>query len=215
MARPENEVADELRNIGVDVQKPSGLLGTLAAGSIDLRTNQALASTLALDEQVVGGLGGTAVNGATIQLLALTTHRVVLIQGFSGYGQPTTESMYWRDITGLESTPPTRSYWLGLPQSASIVLRSASTALGAYFAGGTVKGDQFARTVDMIQQRLADQQRPMASPADTTGANDASPHPTLVDRLERLARLREVGALTQAEFELAKAQVLSGQPPPS
>ena len=49
---------------------------------------------------------------------------------------------------------------------------------------------------------------PEAAPA-TAAATDGSP-PTLIDQLERLAKLKESGALTEAEFEVQKKELLGG-----
>jgi hypothetical protein len=49
---------------------------------------------------------------------------------------------------------------------------------------------------------------PEAAPA-VAAATDGSP-PTLIDQLERLAKLKESGALTEAEFEAQKKELLGG-----
>ena len=54
-----------------------------------------------------------------------------------------------------------------------------------------------------VRTRPPDQEPPAAAP------EDGSP-PTLIDQLERLAKLRESGALTEAEFQEQKQQLLGG-----
>jgi len=53
---------------------------------------------------------------------------------------------------------------------------------------------------------LADRMR--ASVPGRTGSAQAPPKQTKIDRIERLSELKEKGALTEAEFESAKAEVL-------
>jgi hypothetical protein len=48
-----------------------------------------------------------------------------------------------------------------------------------------------------------------ASPAATAPVGDGSP-PTLIEQIERLAKLRDSGALTEAEFEAQKKELLGG-----
>jgi putative oligomerization/nucleic acid binding protein len=55
-----------------------------------------------------------------------------------------------------------------------------------------------------VRTRPPEQER-----AATAAASDGSP-PTLIDQLERLAKLRDSGALTEAEFEEQKKALLGG-----
>ena len=52
-------------------------------------------------------------------------------------------------------------------------------------------------------------EQPAAAPGAAAAGSDGSP-PTLIDQLERLAKLRESGALTEAEFEAQKRELLGG-----
>jgi hypothetical protein len=50
---------------------------------------------------------------------------------------------------------------------------------------------------------------PSSSPAASAPPSTGSP-PTLIEQIERLARLRDSGALTEAEFQEQKRQLLEG-----
>jgi hypothetical protein len=63
---------------------------------------------------------------------------------------------------------------------------------------------------DTAGGRLLQSRPPAAAPAATNGATETAPG-RVIDQLERLGKLKEEGVLTETEFEVQKAKVLSGQ----
>lgn len=84
------------------------------------------------------------------------------------------------------------------------LLRAAVVGGAAYHAGKRVQEgrdedyDRDARIAELEAQQAQAQAAPQPSQAD------------LVEQLERLAKLKEQGILTDAEFEVQKAKVLAG-----
>ena len=96
-------------------------------------------------------------------------------------------------------------------------MRRRRPVLGAAMIGGTAyvagrnaannrarEEDQQARIDALEQQTYAQQQQAAPAPAAAAPAND------IAGKLMQLKSLLDAGALTQAEFDAAKAQILAG-----
>lgn len=67
---------------------------------------------------------------------------------------------------------------------------------------------QYDQQQQYAQQQYAQQQAALAA-QQAAAAPAAAPAPDLVGEITKLAQLRDAGALTDAEFEAAKAKLLS------
>ena len=96
------------------------------------------------------------------------------------------------------------------------LLRAAAVGGGAYAAGRHManKSAEQSQLEAEQNERLAEleQQQAPAPPAPAPAAAPAAAAPasSMIDQLNQLAALHQQGALTDAEFTAAKAQLLDG-----
>ena len=92
------------------------------------------------------------------------------------------------------------------PGLLGMAARTAVVAGTASAVGGSVRRRQAERYAEREtdEETRARYEAGAASPAATAAAND-----DLLDRLERLARLHESGALTDEEFKQQKTELLA------
>lgn len=93
-----------------------------------------------------------------------------------------------------------------------IVDYSPEAQQGAAFASAGIDPNAIGQLMNQAQQlraQSAQMQGGMPGMGQVPGmAPPAQPHPDPVEQLERLAKLKEQGALTESEFEAEKAKIL-------
>ena len=185
MARAEEEVAEELERLGCKVNDKQ--LSTIA-------------ELLVTGEVVIDALAaiGEDYDGRSFPAALLITSKQVLwvpykLSFWSG-GKVSEERLYWQDVANLEFTAP-----------ACVTAKGYGTAgsVRAWFKKRSVDQRRFQEIAGKIQERVANAKAPQARPA--SGDQDS-----LVDKLERLAALREKGHISTDEFEFAKRKLLEG-----
>ncbi len=101
------------------------------------------------------------------------------------------------------------------------MFRRRRPLMGAAMIGGTAyvahKAGQASAEAQMQEQdqnaqiaQLQAQQAAAAAPAPVAAPAPAAPSTDMVTRLQELQTLKDQGALTDAEFQAAKAKVISG-----
>jgi hypothetical protein len=96
------------------------------------------------------------------------------------------------------------------------LMRAAMMGGAGYMAGKHAQrsnyreADQEQRIEELEKQQSAQQPAPPPAPAPVTAASPAPAGGDLVTKLGELKGLLDAGALTQAEFDAAKAKVLQG-----
>jgi Short C-terminal domain len=93
-----------------------------------------------------------------------------------------------------------------------IVDYSSEAQQGAALASAGIDPSQLGELMAQAEQMRAQatqMQAGMAGMGQTPGAAPPPPQPDPVEQLEKLAALKEKGALTEAEFEAEKAKILS------
>ena len=101
------------------------------------------------------------------------------------------------------------------------MFRRRRPLMGAAMIGGTAyvahKAGQASAEAQMQEQdqnaqiaQLQAQQAAAAAPPPVAAPPPAAPSTDMVTRLQELQTLKDQGALTDAEFEAAKAKVISG-----
>lgn len=94
------------------------------------------------------------------------------------------------------------------------LLRAAAVGGGAYVAGRHMANKSAEQSQQEAEQNerisgLEQQQAPVEQPSPAApAAAPAAAAPSMIDQLNQLAALHEQGALTDAEFTAAKAQLL-------
>ncbi|MDW5598066.1 SHOCT domain-containing protein [Conexibacter stalactiti] len=96
------------------------------------------------------------------------------------------------------------------------LMRAAMMGGAGYMAGKRAQrsnyreADQEQRIAELEQQQAVQQPAPPPAPAPVTAPTAAPAGGDLVAKLGELKGLLDAGALTQAEFDAAKAKVLQG-----
>jgi hypothetical protein len=93
-----------------------------------------------------------------------------------------------------------------------IVDYSPEAQQGAAFSTAGIDPNQIGQLMEQAQQmraQAAQMQGGMPGMGQMPGAAPPQPQPDPVEQLEKLAKLKESGALTEAEFEAEKAKILS------
>ncbi|HST39245.1 MAG TPA: SHOCT domain-containing protein [Conexibacter sp.] len=96
------------------------------------------------------------------------------------------------------------------------LMRAAMMGGAGYMAGKRAQrsnyreADQEQRIEELEQQQAGQQPAPPPAPAPVTAPSAAPAGGDLVAKLGELKGLLDAGALTQSEFEAAKAKVLQG-----
>ena len=132
--------------------------------------------------------------GWSSQRLILTTHRVISTQGRAS---KSAQSMYLVDVRDVRYSKP-------MIGTASITLESASGFGGLEglpaAKNGSVLRDQLTALVHWARTRHA--------PEHVAAAPSAAPSEDVLATIERMAKLRDAGALTPDEFEAKKRELL-------
>jgi hypothetical protein len=124
-------------------------------------------------------------------------------------GNRNTATVTLDQITGVDLKPASLASGLFTvlaagtvaPQRRALVTRAP---LSVAINPGQTK--RFEQLRDVLLQALAARRTPPPPPGPGAGG------PSLVGELERLTGLAQAGAITQAEFEQAKARILGGRP---
>jgi Short C-terminal domain len=97
---------------------------------------------------------------------------------------------------------------MGRPGLLGTMARTAVVAGTATAVSGSVarRGDRRAEEQEQDQYAATQQQQQMAPPEPASSA--AGPGPSAADQLSQISALHQQGALTDAEFAAAKAQIL-------
>jgi hypothetical protein len=105
--------------------------------------------------------------------------------------------------------------WDDIPDSADVARQQADAlaaqlnqAGGAGGAPATLAGGDVNDIVAALQQAMPGAEINVAGAGAQPASGGAAPAADTVSQLERLARLKESGALTEAEFEREKARIL-------
>jgi hypothetical protein len=132
--------------------------------------------------------------GWSSQRLILTTHRVISTHGRAS---KSAKSMYLTDVRDVRYSKP-------MIGTASITLEAASgfgSLEGLPAAkNGSVLRDQLTALVHWARTRQA--------PGHVAAAPAAAPSDDVLATIERMAKMRDAGALTPEEFEVKKRELL-------
>lgn len=181
MARPENEVADELARLNCRV---------------DEQQLKALAQALVSGESVLDAFAvGKTVNYGYARALVVTSTEILFVThepGLFSAGNTAVYRMYWQDVASLSDDS---RGWLRLGGYGG-------SAIQAGFTGDERRSEAFKRFVQRLQDRVA-------ALKSSSNAGPARASDTLTAQLERLANLRERGHISDEEFDLAKKRLLT------
>jgi hypothetical protein len=192
MARPEQEVADELAALGYPVGP---------------RPLQSIAEALVNGETVVDAYNG-AEHGQWMEryngLVLVTRLRILYIHYWIGSKSPAPEyregepaevtTVWWSDIANIDRH--------NRQDQLSVRSFEAAGGFSGDYTGEELKSQKYKDFVQCLQDRLA--------VVKASAARRATPSEDWLRELERLAALRQSGALTDEEFQLAKLKLLYG-----
>lgn len=188
MARPEQEVAEELSrlNCRVDKQQLKALAQALTTGEAVL--------------DAVSGRGEPNVEPRSSRVaLVVTASEILQVSLDDRWSEGSiVRRLYWPDVARLD-TPLYNNH--SFETGIELTGYSSTGHVCVSYDKRACPADEFAAFVQRLQERVAAVKS--ASNASVAKTGDA-----LVAQLERLANLRERGHISNEEFELAKKRLL-------
>lgn len=186
------------------------LLGFVQADSNDEKVLRKMAELLSANrtatESITHALFGSSWDDRTLySLLVLTEMRVIsiscVIERYTIFDpeayRPILSQVGWSDIATVDVSREDGKYTI-----SATGYGNAGKARGMWTGGPPFEGRKFLSVVDFIQERVAAIKRGGISQGPAEGT-------AFINELERLAVLRQSGALTEDEFQRAKAKLLS------
>lgn len=185
MARPEQEVAKELERFGC----------LLSHDRVS-----AIASELSPGESIVDALAKKDGWFQQLDTCVVVTSRQIM----TDMEKNRFHRIYWQDVAKIETQAGSGDIYPSLR-----VQGYGNSSLTAYFTDKFMKSEQFRAFYSDLFERLTNHKSP-AAPSGRAGQTAAPSSDSLIDKLERLAELRERGHISKEEFEQAKRKLLQG-----
>ncbi len=192
MPKSETELRAELEVLGLGLTWSAALV-------------RPAAQRLLKDEKILDGIEGQSARdgkrGDINVALLVTSLRALRIDWGRPYTNPSPythnypANVYWQDVANVIVAADER--YLSI-SGYSLAAGSASVS----FEKNSVPEDVFLQFCERVQRKVAEIK---VRRSHSTGGAEAS----FVDELERLSVLREAGALTEEEFQVAKRKLLA------